>query len=120
MQEHERWLSRNEVADLVGRSYDTVRRDEGRGLYPHARRRAGSTTREIPLSDLVEAGHYDPASEAESAEETISKVRSGRENSELREELARAQARIEALEERLADANEDRRFLRRLLEGRAA
>ena len=60
------WLSRREVQQLFGGSYDRVRRADEEGRLPGRRNRgAGASltaTVEYPLAELIEAGLVDPLS----------------------------------------------------------
>lgn len=102
----ERWLTRREVQQLTGRSYDSVRRDEKAGLYPRARQRSGGAV-EIPLGDLLLAGHIAPGSmsgELSPGSPSLS-------------DLVELRARCELLELQLSREQDEVRFLRRALQG---
>jgi len=109
----DRFVTQREAADLARCSKDTIVRTRQAGRLPHAR--LDGHTWMIPIADLVVAGLYDPAAGAMPAapprapEEPESQ---GAVPASM--ELARAQARIAALEDLVARQDEELRFLRQL------
>jgi len=63
MSSTERFVTRREAARLCGISYDSIRRRQAEGAYPHAEERDGAWV--IPVSDLVAAGDLDPTAPVE-------------------------------------------------------
>jgi hypothetical protein len=63
MSSTERFVTRREAAALCGCSYDSIRRRQAEGAYPHAEERDGAWV--IPVSDLVAAGDLDPTAPVE-------------------------------------------------------
>lgn len=63
MSNTERFVTRREAARLCGISYDSIRRRQAEGAYPHAEERDGAWV--IPISDLVVAGDLDPTAPVE-------------------------------------------------------
>jgi len=109
----DRFVTQREAADLARCSKDTIVRTRQAGRLPHAR--LDGHTWMIPIADLVVAGLYDPAAGA--MPDTPARARDEPEHpgavpSSM--ELARAQARIAALEDLVARQDEELRFLRQL------
>lgn len=114
-----------EVAEIRGKSIDTVRRDRAdRGLYPNARRRVSSDPNspwEIPLSDLIAVGHITAGDSGVPALEDAShRSRRDREMAQLREALACERMRSEGLASQLQDRDDNVRFLQKTLTALAA
>lgn len=102
-----RYVSQREAARLAGVSKDSIIRARRAGRLPGARR--VGTQWEIAIDDLAAAGlllpadhHHDPGVPADVTGSRI--------------ELARAQARVSALEDVIARQDEELRFLRRFAE----
>ena len=109
----DRSVTQREAADLARCSKDTIVRTRQAGRFPHARLDGHAWM--IPIADLVVAGLYDPATGA-----TLDPPTPAREEPEhpgavpASMELARAQARIAALEDLVARQDDELRFLRQL------
>jgi excisionase family DNA binding protein len=105
----ERLLSQQEAAKVSGCSKDTIVRARRSGRLPHAHLREGRWM--IPADDLAAAGLYRPP-DGQAADGD----RSGTEDGErpVSIDLARAEARIAALEDLVARQDDELRFLRQL------
>jgi hypothetical protein len=104
----ERLLTQQQAAVLAGCSKDTIVRARRAGRFLHARLRDGRWT--IPSDDLAAAGLYPHADVVPAPAED----RSDPGNEPASIELARAQARIGALEDLVARQDDELRFLRQL------
>lgn len=113
MSEHA-YLNRKEAAAACGCHVDTIRRAEASGKLPNCRRRDDGTV-EIPVADLVAAGLLDPLAAAGPIEEVATRSRTERDLAATRQELAVSRAEVAALVQRLARAEDEVAFLRRLL-----
>ncbi len=114
-----------EVVVIRDKSIDTVRRDLlERGRYPNARRLVADDPNsmwEIPLSDLIAAGHIAAGDSGVPAPEDAShRSRRDREMAQLREALACERIRSEGLASQLQDRDENVRFLQKTLTAIAA
>jgi hypothetical protein len=122
----ERYLTQNEACSLCGCDYSTVKRHRMAGHFPGVRRRPDPNgTYEIPLTDLIAAGLWDPAEgDAEDVAAAFGRTKVERRLEETRLALERANARIEALLAAIEDRRDEIAYLRRALEaaltGRAA
>lgn len=106
----EQLVSQQEAARMAGCSKDTIVRARRSGRFPNARLRDHRWT--IPTDDLLAAGMYRPADQdasAPSAEEDA-----GRPTVPIAVELARALARVAALEDLVARQDDQLVFLRQL------
>ncbi|MDA8310174.1 MAG: helix-turn-helix domain-containing protein [Actinomycetota bacterium] len=106
----DRFVTQREAAELTGCSKDTIVRARQAGRFPHARLDGHTWT--IPTADLAAAGLYDPATPAHAvapapAPGTAAAVPDGL-------ALARAEARIAALEDLVARQDAELAFLRQL------
>lgn len=109
----DRSVTQREAADLARCSKDTIVRTRQAGRLPHAR--LDGHTWMIPIADLVVAGLYDPATGA--MPDTPIRARDEPEHPgavPTSMELARAQARIAALEDLVARQDDELDFLRQL------
>ncbi len=114
----ERPLSQQEAAVLAGCSKDTIVRARRAGRFPHARLSGGRWT--IPADDLVTAGFCSETGPEMSALGRASVGQAGDRAERVDIELARAQARISALEDVVARQDDELRFLRQLAIGSVA
>lgn len=106
---NERLVSQRQAAELVGCSKDTIIRARLARRFPRAH--LDGHTWLVPVGDLIAAGLYDPAAE----EAGVPRPAHGRSPAQpVNLELARAQARIVALEELVARQDDELRFLRQL------
>lgn len=105
----EPFVSQTEAARLAGCSKDTIVRARRSGRLPHARLRGHQWA--IALDDLVAAGLYQPAGQEPGAA-TPSPMEEAAEPVSV--ELARALARVAALEDVVARQDDELRFLRQL------
>ena len=106
----DRFITQREAAELTGCSKDTIVRARQAGRFPHARLDGHTWT--IPTADLAAAGLYDPATPAHAVASapppgTAAEVPDGL-------ALARAEARIAALEDLVARQDAELAFLRQL------
>ena len=106
----DRFVTQRQAAELTGCSKDTIVRARQAGRFPHARLDGHTWT--IPTADLAAAGLYDPATPAHAvvpapAPGTAAEVPDGL-------ALARAEARIAALEDLVARQDAELAFLRQL------
>ena len=110
----DRFVTQREAADLARCSKDTIVRTRQAGRLPHAR--LDGHTWMIPIADLVVAGLYDPAAGAMpvAPAEARAPAPEGPGAAPTSMELARAQARIAALEDLVARQDDELRFLRQL------
>ncbi|MDA8072067.1 MAG: helix-turn-helix domain-containing protein [Actinomycetota bacterium] len=109
----DRFVTQREAAELAGCSKDTIVRTRQAGRLPHAR--LDGHTWMIPIADLVVAGLYDPATGA--MPDAPPRAREEPEHPgavPTSMELARAQARIAALEDLVARQDAELAFLRQL------
>ncbi|MDA8358320.1 MAG: hypothetical protein M0Z95_18980 [Actinomycetota bacterium] len=109
----DRSVTQREAADLARCSKDTIVRTRQAGRFPRAR--LDGHTWMIPIADLVVAGLYDPATGAVPDTPTRAPAESecaGAPPTSM--ELARAQARIAALEDLVARQDAELAFLRQL------
>jgi len=104
----ERFVSQQEAARLAGCSKDTIVRARRSGRLPHARLREHRWA--VPIDDLVAAGLYQPAGPDTDAVPLL--VGESAESAGI--ELARALARVAALEDVVARQDDELRFLRQL------
>jgi hypothetical protein len=105
----ERMVTQRQAAELVGCSKDTIIRARLARRLPRAH--LDGHTWLVPVGDLVAAGLYDPAANDEGA---LRPALGQSPASPVNMELARAQARITALEELVARQDDELRFLRQL------
>ena len=103
-EEKERFVTQREAADLVGCSKDTIIRARHAGRFPHASLDGHTWT--VPIDDLVAAGLYDDAAK--------DRVASRAGTRPVSMELARAEARIAALEDLVGRQDYELAFLRQL------
>jgi excisionase family DNA binding protein len=103
------FVTQREAAELAGCSKDTIVRARRAGHFPHARLRGQAWT--LPIDDLIAAGLYDPIRGTVS---TAAPTPEGVDASAVTVELARALARVAALEDVLARQDDELRFLRQL------
>jgi len=108
------YLNQHDAADLCGKSYDTIRRYRREGTLPNSRTR-GDGTVQVAVADLVACGLLDPLVASGPVGELADRSRSARDLVLVRQELAVATVRIEALTERLSSADAEVAFLRGLL-----
>ncbi len=109
----DRSVTQREAADLARCSKDTIVRTRQAGRLPHAR--LDGHTWMIPVADLVVAGLYNPATGATPATPTPAPAEPESQGAvPASMELARAQARIAALEDLVARQDDELRFLRQL------
>jgi hypothetical protein len=107
-------LTVKEAADLRGVSPDTVSRAIKAGHYPGATRGTGPNDPWlIPLSDLIAAGHYDPASATVEPEVAIRTTRAERELADVNTKLAKADAEVESLRRELGERDKQLHWLRK-------
>lgn len=104
----ERFLDQQEAARLAGCSKDTIMRARRAGRLPHARLKQRRW--EVLLDDLYASGLCDPGGEQEAAVAPAP----GGDTCDARIELARALAKLAALEDVVARQDEELRFLRQL------
>jgi excisionase family DNA binding protein len=104
----ERFVSQQEAARLAGCSKDTIVRARRSGRLPHARLREHRWA--VPVDDLVAAGLYQPA--GPDTDSVPLPAGEGAESPSV--ELARALARVAALEDVVARQDDELRFLRQL------
>ena len=103
------FVTQREAAELAGCSKDTIVRARASGHFPHARLRDHAWT--LPIDDLIAAGLYDPISDSENdAAATPDDV----DATSVTVDLARALARVAALEDVVARQDDELRFLRQL------
>jgi hypothetical protein len=112
------YVDQRRAAQLCGSSYDRIRRSRQAGAYPNARVRPGDDrqTWEIPVSDLIAVGHYEPPAGL-SAREAVLAVVAGEELAETREQLDALRVRYEVQAAELDRANDEIAFLRKLVAG---
>ena len=103
------FVTQREAAELAGCSKDTIIRARGSGHFPHARLRGHAWT--LPIDDLIAAGLYDPIRDSES---DIAPAPDDVDATSVTVDLARALARVAALEDVLARQDDELRFLRQL------
>ena len=109
----DRSVTQREAAGLARCSKDTIVRTRQAGRLPHAR--LDGHTWMIPIADLVVAGLYDPATGAVPDTQARAPEEPGDPCAPpVSMELARAQARIAALEDLVARQDDELRFLRQL------
>jgi hypothetical protein len=109
----DRFVTQREAADLARCSKDTIVRTRQAGRLPRAR--LDGHTWMIPVADLVVAGLYDPATGAMPAAPPRARDEPEQPGAPLTSmELARAQARIAALEDLVARQDAELAFLRQL------
>lgn len=104
---HEGYLTQHEAAERAGCSKDTIVRARQAGRLPHAR--LSEHRWMIPIDDLVESGLYDPNSHDEDASSDADP-----DAGDVDVALARALARVSALEEIVARQDSELAFLRQL------
>lgn len=105
----ERLVTQRQAAELVGCSKDTIIRARLAGRFPRAH--LDGHTWLVAVGDLIAAGLYDPAAKEKGAPRQVHGQSHG---PPVSMELARAQARIAALEELVARQDDELRFLRQL------
>ena len=103
------FVTQREAAELAGCSKDTIVRARRAGHFPHARLRGQAWT--LPIDDLIAAGLYDPIRDSES---DIAPTPDDVDATSVTVDLARALARVAALEDVLARQDDELRFLRQL------
>jgi excisionase family DNA binding protein len=104
---HDGLLTQHEAAEMVGCSKDTIVRARQAGRLPHAR--LSEHRWMIPIDDLVDSGLYDANSHGEDAAPD-----GGVDAGDVDVDLARALARVSALEEIVARQDSELAFLRQL------
>jgi excisionase family DNA binding protein len=104
---HNGLLTQQEAAEMAGCSKDTIVRARQAGRLPHAR--LSEHRWMIPIDDLVESGLYDPDRHSGDAP-----LDAGPDAGDVEVELARALARVSALEEIVARQDSELAFLRQL------
>jgi hypothetical protein len=105
----ERKVTQRQAAELVGCSKDTIIRARLARRLPRAH--LDGHTWLVPVGDLIAAGLYDPGAKNEGA---LRPALGQSPAPPVSMELARAQARITALEELVARQDDELRFLRQL------
>ncbi len=109
----DRFVTQREAADLARCSKDTIVRTRQAGRLPHARLDGHRWM--IPIADLVVAGIYDPAAGAMPGALSAAPEQPGDPcAAPVSMDLARAQARIAALEDLVARQDGELAFLRQL------
>ena len=109
----DRYLTQSEAAALCGCDYSTIKRHRHRGSFPGLRRRTDATgTYEIPLSDLVAAGLFDP----DRQEPIATPEQLTEELHQARLEVERLRGRLEAMANALEDRRDEVAYLRRALD----
>ncbi|MGH9081772.1 MAG: helix-turn-helix domain-containing protein [Acidimicrobiales bacterium] len=103
-------VTQRQAAELVGCSKDTIIRARLAGRFPHAG--LDGQTWMVSIADLVAAGLYDP--EGPPPPDSTRPRPAEAASRPAGTELARAQARITALEELVARQDEELGFLRQL------
>jgi hypothetical protein len=106
----EQLVSQQEAARMAGCSKDTIVRARRNGRFPNARLRDHRWT--IPTDDLLAAGMYHPADPDRSV--PPAEDGEGRPIVPIAVELARALARVAALEDLVARQDDQLAFLRQL------
>ena len=106
----DRFVTQRQAAELTGCSKDTIVRARQAGRFPHARLDGHTWT--IPTADLAAAGLYDPAGPAHAVAPTPPPGTAAEVPDGLG--LARAEARIAALEDLVARQDAELAFLRQL------
>jgi hypothetical protein len=102
-------VTQRQAAELAGCSKDTIIRARLAHRFPRAYLHEHSWM--LPVGDLVAAGLYDPAAN----ETSVPRSAHDQNPASLANiELARAQARISALEDLVARQDDELRFLRQL------
>jgi len=104
-----RLLGQQEAAALAGCSKDTIARARRAGHFPHARLTGGRWA--IPADDLAAAGFAPPATIPDSQDSPLA---ARPDDGPVDLALARAEARISALEDLLARQDAELAFLRQL------
>lgn len=103
----ERLVTQREAAELAGCSKDTIVRARRAGRFPHARLNGQAWM--VPIDDLVAAGFNETAAEGRGT-----RPGAGVDHKAVNLDLARAQARIDALEDLVDRQDAELHFLRRL------
>jgi hypothetical protein len=103
------FVTQREAAELAGCSKDSIVRARASGRFPHARLRDHAWT--LPVDDLIAAGLYDPIGDSEG--DTVA-TPDGAEATPVTVDLARALARVIALEDVVSRQDDELRFLRQL------
>lgn len=104
------FVTQREAAELCRCSKDTIIRARLAGRLPHARLDAHTWT--VPVGDLAAAGLYDPSADAPT--NAANSVAAGTAPRSEATALARAEARIAALEDLVARQDNELAFLRQL------
>lgn len=103
-----RLLDQEEAARLAGCSKDTIVRARRSGRFPNARLRDRRWV--IPSDDLIDAGLYRP----QEAAAPVEPIEADQSDEPAAVQLARALARVAALEELVARQDDQLAFLRQL------
>jgi Helix-turn-helix domain len=103
----ERLVTQREAADLAGCSKDTIVRARRAGRFPHAILHGQAWM--VPINDLVAAGFNEAVSEGRGT-----RPGARMETKAVNLDLARAQARIDALEDLVERQDAELHFLRQL------
>ncbi len=103
-------VTQRQAAELVGCSKDTIIRARLAGRFPHAS--LDGPTWVVSIGDLIAAGLYDPTAESQVEQAHLRQMDNA--SGPHSTELARAEARLAALEELVARQDEELRFLRQL------
>jgi len=103
-----RLLSQEEAARLAGCSKDTIVRARRSGRFPNARLRERRWA--IPTDDLIDAGLYHPLDIAA----PVDSIETDQATEPAAVQLARALARVAALEDLVARQDDELAFLRQL------
>lgn len=119
---NERFFTRKEAATLCGKSIDTIKREQKRGRLPGARPRPGcpSGTIEIPYTDLVNAGLYEPLSAGDEPGQQLQRLQDAQRLQELTEEVARLRLLHDERGERLRSLERHNEYLLRTVDRLAA
>ena len=111
------YLTKAAAAALTGKSEASIQRYNRDGKLPSSRYEGGIL--EVAVADLVAVGLLDPLAAAGAIDDFAARSRSDRDLVVARRDLAVAQARIDALAERLDEAHDQIAFLRALLKDAA-
>lgn len=112
-----RYLTRREAAAACGCSFDTIRRRIADGM-PSRVREDGVV--EVAIADLVEHGLLDPLAAGGDITGSLARSRTEQELGDTRHELAVKVARVEWLEGRLGECQDEIAFLRGIVTKAAA
>ncbi|MFA5566524.1 MAG: hypothetical protein WC184_10915 [Acidimicrobiia bacterium] len=107
------------AAELCGCDISTIRRANKAEKLPNTRKNKSGAW-EVPLADLVAAGMLDPLASNTDVAEILGRSRNERDLVMARQDLALANAEIEALKESLSRSDDEIAFMRGLLTKAAA